>query len=407
MALTLANRVRETTTTTGTGTVTLAGAVTGYQAFSVIGNANTTYYTISGQGTSEFEVGIGTYTLSGTTLSRDTVLASSNGGSLVNFSAGTKDAFVTYPSNKAVYLDASGNASALGTPASGTVTNLTGTASININGTVGATTATTGAFTTLSATGATTLSSTLGVTGATTILKNGGTGATAGLLLNGGGTATTFNIDFGSATANRLYMRQNYTDNTGDVKFQYSSDGTMASPIDVLAVKWGGGIAVTGTLSATTGAAVGGATAGAGGLAFPASAVAVANANTLDDYEEGTWTPSLGGNTTYGTQVGKYTKIGRLVSAKFSLSITTLGTGSTSTISGLPFTVGSMSDLQPGTVAYFQNLAASVTHIGLYADDSSTTLGFATTGGNGSTASALSAIFGNSARIQGEITYFT
>lgn len=109
MALVLANRVRETTTTTGTGTVTLAGAVTGYQSFSAIGNANTTYYCIAGQGTSEWEVGLGTYTSSGTTLSRDTVLASSNSGSLVSFSAGTKDVFVTYPSNKSVYLDASGN----------------------------------------------------------------------------------------------------------------------------------------------------------------------------------------------------------------------------------------------------------------------------------------------------------
>ena len=97
MALVLANRVRETTTTTGTGTVTLAGAVTGYQAFSVIGNANTTYYCIAGQGTSEFEVGLGTYTLSGTTLARTTILASSNAGSAVSFSAGTKDVFVTYP----------------------------------------------------------------------------------------------------------------------------------------------------------------------------------------------------------------------------------------------------------------------------------------------------------------------
>jgi hypothetical protein len=102
MAFVLADRVRETTTTTGTGTVTLAGAVTGFQTFSAIGNANTTYYTIAGQGTSEWEVGIGTYTSSGTTLSRDTVLASSNSGSLVNFSAGTKDVFCDYPAGRAV-----------------------------------------------------------------------------------------------------------------------------------------------------------------------------------------------------------------------------------------------------------------------------------------------------------------
>ena len=102
MAFVLADRVRETTTTTGTGSVTLAGAVTGFQTFAAIGNANITYYTIAGQGTSEWEVGIGTYTASGTTLSRDTVLASSNSGSLVNFSAGTKDVFCDYPAGRAV-----------------------------------------------------------------------------------------------------------------------------------------------------------------------------------------------------------------------------------------------------------------------------------------------------------------
>lgn len=100
MPLVVKDRVRETTTTTGTGTVTLAGAVTGFQSFSAIGNGNTTFYTIAGQGTSEWEVGIGTYTSSGTTLSRDTVLASSNSGSKTNFSAGTKDVFVTYPAGR-------------------------------------------------------------------------------------------------------------------------------------------------------------------------------------------------------------------------------------------------------------------------------------------------------------------
>ena len=98
MALVLADRVKETTTSTGTGTVTLAGASTGYQSFSVVGNGNTTYYVIAGQGTSEWEVGIGTYTSAGTTLARTTVLASSNAGSLVTFSAGTKDVFVSLPS---------------------------------------------------------------------------------------------------------------------------------------------------------------------------------------------------------------------------------------------------------------------------------------------------------------------
>ena len=108
MALVVKDRVQETSTTTGTGTLTLDGAVTGFQSFSVIGNANTTYYAIVG-GT-EWEVGLGTYTLSGTLLSRDTILESSNGGTAVNFSAGTKNVFVTYPAEEAVYQDANGAA---------------------------------------------------------------------------------------------------------------------------------------------------------------------------------------------------------------------------------------------------------------------------------------------------------
>lgn len=120
MALVLPDRVLETSTTTGTGTVTLLGASTGYQSFAAVGNGNTTYYCIAHQTLTEWEVGIGTYTSAGTTLSRTTVLASSNAGSLVNFSAGTKNVFVTYPAGKSVNLDASNNVSALGTVASGT-----------------------------------------------------------------------------------------------------------------------------------------------------------------------------------------------------------------------------------------------------------------------------------------------
>jgi len=108
MALIIKDRVQETSSTTGTGTLTLAGAVTGYQSFSSIGNGNTTYYVIYVPGGSDWEVGIGTYTSSGTTLSRTTVLASSNGGSLVNFSAGTKNVFCDYPAGKAVYQDSNG-----------------------------------------------------------------------------------------------------------------------------------------------------------------------------------------------------------------------------------------------------------------------------------------------------------
>jgi hypothetical protein len=208
MALVLADRVQETTTTTGTGTVTLAGAVSGYQSFAAVGDGNTTYYTIT-SGTA-WEVGIGTYTAAGTLLARTTILSSSAGGAAITL-AGTSNVFVTYPSARSVnstgnsggvpfYSAANvvsssaalaanalvvgggagvapatvttgtgvvtalgvdtGTAGAfitfngdLGTPSSGTVTNLTGTASININGTVGATTPDAASFTTLGWTG--------------------------------------------------------------------------------------------------------------------------------------------------------------------------------------------------------------------------------------------------------------
>lgn len=97
MALVIKDRVKETSSTTGTGTITLAGASTGFQSFAAIGDGNTTYYTIT-DGT-DWEVGIGAYTASGTTLSRDTILASSNSDAAVNWGSGSKDVFVTYPSD--------------------------------------------------------------------------------------------------------------------------------------------------------------------------------------------------------------------------------------------------------------------------------------------------------------------
>ncbi len=90
------DRVRETTTTTGTGTVTLAGAVQGYQSFAAVGDGNSCYYAIADQAGTNWEVGIGTYTASGTTLSRDVFLAS-NTGSVISFTAGTKDVMLVQP----------------------------------------------------------------------------------------------------------------------------------------------------------------------------------------------------------------------------------------------------------------------------------------------------------------------
>jgi len=110
MALVVNDRVKETSTTTGTGTFDLAGAVSGFESFVAgIGNSNTTYYAIVNEN-GEFEVGLGTVTDAGTdTLSRDTIISSSNSDSAVNFGAGTKNVFCTLPASKAVILDSSGN----------------------------------------------------------------------------------------------------------------------------------------------------------------------------------------------------------------------------------------------------------------------------------------------------------
>jgi hypothetical protein len=110
MALVIADRVKETTSTTGTGTVTLLGASTGFQSFTVVGDTNTTYYTIAAQTGNEWEVGIGTYATSGTTLARTTVLSNSSATqpSALNFSAGVKDVFVTYPAEFAAFANGNG-----------------------------------------------------------------------------------------------------------------------------------------------------------------------------------------------------------------------------------------------------------------------------------------------------------
>jgi len=121
MALVVKDRVQENSTTSGTGTLTLSGAVPGFQSFAVIGNGNTTFYTIYDNAAQVWEVGVGTYTSSGTTLSRDTVLSNSSGTtSPISLAGNTVSVFVTYPAEKSVNLNASGNVSPLGTVSSGT-----------------------------------------------------------------------------------------------------------------------------------------------------------------------------------------------------------------------------------------------------------------------------------------------
>lgn len=211
MALVLADRVKETTTSTGTTAITLAGASTGYQTFSsAVGNANTTYYTIADQSGANWEVGIGTYTSAGNTLSRDTVLASSNAGALVTFTSGTKDVFVTYPAERALYTGGP-----LGTPASGTLTNCT-FPTLNQN--------TTGTAAGLSAT----LAISSGGTGATTLAGAGILTASASNTFTGtqtfNGTSTTLAAIFTNAAETTTVSA---TAATGTIAYYTNSQSVM------------------------------------------------------------------------------------------------------------------------------------------------------------------------------------
>jgi len=424
---------------------------------------------------------------------------------------------------------------ALGTPTSGTVTNLTGTASININGTVGATTATTGAFTSLTA------STTLGVTGVSTLtggavvqgltvglgagsvgtntalgitsLSSNSTGAdntslgyksslylltgsqntsvgSQSLNFTGTGFATgsnntaigyaTLKAMYGAAASNTAVGSQalfsnttasnntalgyqafySNTTGTGGVAVGYGALYTATGNYNIAVGLNAGQFATTGTyntfigtgagISVTTGAkhtfigAYGGNSDGLDirtasnyavisdgdgnrllstangyslaldggavpvtgtGITFPATQSASSDANTLDDYEEGTWTPSLGGTATYTAQQGYYTKIGNVVTGYGTLTVNVLGTGSTTTISGLPFTSASSTGFQSGYCSYFASLGSNAYFVSVTPDLNSTTLKVIIQSSLDGTMDPSSIIFQNSTRIDFGFTY--
>ena len=128
-------------------------------------------------------------------------------------------------------------------------------------------------------------------------------------------------------------------------------------------------------------------------------------ANLLDDYEEGTWTPSVGGNTSYNVQYGKYTKVGNMVTLVCEMNINVIGTGSTTTISGAPFTPMSYSGSASAAVGYASSLATNIMLLTFRMDGGNSEIHNAVLTSAASTTVSSVAIFGNSARVLFSITY--
>ena len=301
------------------------------------------------------------------------VIASTYGGTGNGFTkftgATTAERTYTLPDASSTIVVQGG---ALGTPSSGTVTNLTGTASININGTVGATTPATGAFTTVSATGRATFSAP----------------ASFDAIAASKGTVEA-HTSYGNALAgNGSSYDLMLLNRNGQEAF-----GVVANTQNVVAA---------GTLKGTSTISVGAATpsTSGAGITFPATQSASSDANTLDDYEEGTWTPSLGGTATYSDRQGNYTKVGRIVTLWSSMTVTLIGTGSTTTISGLPFT---STGVFSGVPMYFSGLSNAVTRIALFT--SGTNLRNSSSASSETTATVDLIIFQNNTRIDFSITY--
>lgn len=295
----------------------------------------------------------------------------------------------------------------------GTLTYLTsvaGTNTITAVGAVGMTAYATGQKFTFVSAGANTGAATININsiGAKALTKNGATALSAGDIPSGAAVEVVYDgTQFQVVSAMPVVAPA-----SGDVVGPASATDNAVARFDTTTGKLiqNSGVIVddsnnvTGvaTLKATTTIGVGNTTpsSSGAGITFPATQSASSNVNTLDDYEEGTWTPSLGGNTTYNNQDGTYTKIGNMVYFQAHLNVNAIGTGSASRISGFPFTVAGTLD-GAASITYFAGLAVSVIQpiVSINAGATNADIYSTTTA---ATAATTANIFGNSARI-----YFT
>lgn len=347
MALILKDRVQETSTTTGTGTLTLAGAVTQFQTFSsAVGNGNTTYYTIYNAGGTQWEVGIGT--VGAGTLARTTVLASSNAGSLVNFT-GTLYVFGDYPADKAVFKDSSGNVTGYSL-SGGTINGASIGASVAgdgyfdglfsnfgaVNGSLGATTPNTAKVTTLDIGTELTLNTAPGTTGQ--VLTSAGAGnlptwstPTTGTVtsvtgtspvVSSGGTTPAISMPAATSSVNGYLTSADWT--TFNSKGSGSVTSVNLTASTGISVSGGpitssGSITVTNTAPMTyPGAGIGNSTGSAWGTSYTTSGtgtvIALATAPALNtpvvtNYTETLYAPAAGSSFTISLANGTVQEI--------------------------------------------------------------------------------------------------
>ena len=219
MALVLLDRVQQTGTANTTVSFTVTGSVAGYQSWSAVGNGNTTYYGAS-DASGNWEVGLATYSTTGPTVTRTTIFASSNGGAAVTFS-GTVNVWVDYAAGKAVYIDASGNVSSLGTITSGTWN--AGVIPVAYGGTNSTATPTNGGV----------------VYGTGTAMAVTAAGTSGQVLQSNGASAPTWvggNIGVGQTWQNVSASRAaatTYTNSTGRPIFVYMEAGGSSSSVTI------------------------------------------------------------------------------------------------------------------------------------------------------------------------------
>jgi hypothetical protein len=217
--------------------------------------------------------------------------------------------------------------------------------------------------------------------------------SSAGAFVVGGNATNRGEIHYwyNNAAIPALYLDNTRNSNDGATIFRFKTSAT----------------AVEGGRFNIYGLGLGGSSPSSGtGITFPATQSASSNANTLDDYEEGTFTPTLGGTATYTSQDGTYVKIGRLVYATLDIAVNLIGTGSNFQISGLPFTNGAVPTATPATVSYWSTLATAASALYFRCDATQAYLQSAITTGNQATATANAAVFTNGTRVAVSITYY-